>query len=108
MDQPKALALADALEAETCDALSQDAANELRRLCQYESELERLNAERDKAARKKKQSSRMMKAFCKAEGCGYTVRLSRKWADKLGAVCPEHGMMDIEIPAGAVEDPADD
>lgn len=57
---------------------------------------------------KPKQTTRQLKAVCKAEGCGYTVRLSRKWADKLGAVCPEHGMMDIEIPAGAVEDPADD
>jgi hypothetical protein len=29
--------------------------------------------------------------------CGYTVRLSAKWA-VLGAVCPKHGVMDVEKP----------
>lgn len=43
---------------------------------------------------KKKQSTRMLKACC-AE-CGYTVRLSKKWALELGAVCPTHGEMTVE------------
>lgn len=43
---------------------------------------------------KKKQSTRMLKAYC--EECGYTVRLSKKWAKKLGAICPEHGTMEVE------------
>lgn len=58
---------------------------------------------------KPKQSTRMLKATCKAiapadgEGgdpveCGYTVRLSKKWADKLGACCPRHGAIDVEFP----------
>ena len=45
---------------------------------------------------KPKQSTRLLKACCQHEGCGYTVRLSRKWALKLGAVCPEHGAMEVE------------
>lgn len=43
---------------------------------------------------KKKQSTRMLKACC--ETCGYTVRLSKKWALELGAECPAHGPMKIE------------
>lgn len=43
---------------------------------------------------KKKQSTRMLKACC--EECGYTVRLSKKWALELGAVCPTHGEMTVE------------
>lgn len=49
---------------------------------------------------KKKQSTRMLKACCSHEvdgkACGYTVRLSRKWALELGAACPAHGSMEIE------------
>ena len=45
----------------------------------------------------KKQSTRMFKAECMAEGCGYTVRLARKWVDLKGPPhCPEHGPMEIE------------
>lgn len=43
---------------------------------------------------KKKQSTRLLKAKC--EHCGYTVRLSKKWAKELGAQCPQHGGMEIE------------
>lgn len=43
---------------------------------------------------KKKQTTRMLKACC--ETCGYTVRLSKKWALELGAECPKHGPMEIE------------
>jgi hypothetical protein len=54
---------------------------------------------------KPKQKTRMLKATCKAEGCGYTVRLSKKWADELGADCPTHGRMEIDYGDAA---PADD
>lgn len=49
---------------------------------------------------KPKQSTRMLKATCAhdvdGEPCGYTVRLSKKWALKLGACCPVHGALEIE------------
>ena len=35
----------------------------------------------------------MLKACC--EECGYTVRLSKKWALELGAQCPSHGAMEV-------------
>jgi len=58
---------------------------------------------------KKKQSTRMLKATCTADvdgqPCGYTVRLSKKWAQKLGACCPAHGALEVEGADGA---PADD
>lgn len=55
---------------------------------------------------KKKQSTRMLKACC-AE-CGYTVRLSKKWAKELGALCPQHGSMDIEGLDDEPEEEGDD
>lgn len=51
---------------------------------------------------KPKQTTRMLKASCTHqddgadEPCGYTVRLSKKWALELGAVCPAHGAMEVE------------
>lgn len=49
---------------------------------------------------KPKQSTRMLKACCShqvdGKACGYTVRLSRKWALELGAACPAHGAMEVE------------
>ncbi len=50
---------------------------------------------------KPKQSTRMLKACCAVPGddgapCGYTVRLTKKWALKLGAACPVHGGMEVE------------
>ncbi len=52
----------------------------------------------------KKQGTRMLKAECQGgivngedEPCGYTIRLSKKWAE-LGAVCPAHGPMLVELP----------
>lgn len=50
---------------------------------------------------KKKQTTRMLKAACQAEGkdgkpCGYTIRLTKKWALQLGACCPVHGAMEVE------------
>lgn len=49
----------------------------------------------------KKQTTRMHKCVCRHdadhEECGYTVRLSQKWLDEVGAPhCPEHGEMAIE------------
>lgn len=53
---------------------------------------------------KKKQTTRMLKACCTKESqgedgvlrqCGYTVRLSKKWMDKLGACCPLHGVIEV-------------
>lgn len=53
-----------------------------------------------------KQKTRMLKAICETEGCGYTVRLSKKWAESLGACCPTHGNMTISD-AKAPEDDAE-
>jgi hypothetical protein len=65
--------------------------------------------ERGSSNQKKKQSTRMLKATCQAiapadgsgdtepgQPCGYTVRLSKKWALKYGACCPVHGGMEVE------------
>jgi hypothetical protein len=40
----------------------------------------------------KKQTARMIKAVCEHDdGCGYTVRLARKWIDEVGTpLCPKH------------------
>jgi len=49
-----------------------------------------------------KQSTRLLKAACEhrdegADACGYTVRVTRKWVDQLGAPhCPVHGAMEVE------------
>jgi hypothetical protein len=61
---------------------------------------------------KKKQSTRMLKAECTTvvdgEPCGYTVRLSKKWALKLGACCPVHGALEVEgADSGEPEDEED-
>ena len=35
-----------------------------------------------------------MKAECGGEGCGYTLRITAKWVDDIGApLCPRHGAM---------------
>jgi hypothetical protein len=45
----------------------------------------------------KKQTSRLLKACCQAEGCGYTVRVTSKWVDQVGAPhCPLHGAMHVD------------
>jgi hypothetical protein len=44
----------------------------------------------------KKQTTRLLKCTCRDESCGYTVRITRKWIDELGApICPApgHGQM---------------
>jgi hypothetical protein len=58
----------------------------------------------------RKQGTRMLKAECaKAEGlqpCGYTIRLSAKWA-ALGAVCPKHGAMALDVPEDVEDEGAE-
>jgi len=52
----------------------------------------------------------MFKAECRVEGCGYTVRVARKWIDAKGPpCCPEHGAMEIDgyEPGEAPEDEED-
>jgi hypothetical protein len=41
-----------------------------------------------------KQSTRMLKALCK--GCGYTIRLTRKWAEMGLPICPCGDEMEME------------
>lgn len=49
-----------------------------------------------------KQTTRLLKAACThqdegEDACGYTVRVTRKWVDQLGAPhCPVHGAMEVE------------
>ncbi|MBO0736570.1 MAG: transcription elongation protein SprT [Alphaproteobacteria bacterium] len=50
------------------------------------------------ASARKKQGTRMLKAECdgEGEGCGYTVRITRKWVDEVGPpLCPIHGEMKV-------------
>lgn len=45
-------------------------------------------------ATRKKQRGRLIKCICTAEGCGYTVRVTRKWIVDPGPPhCPVHGAM---------------
>jgi hypothetical protein len=60
----------------------------------------RLNALRP-VAQPKKQGARMLKAECIAETtdgiCGYTVRITRRWVETIGAPhCPRHGAMTLD------------
>jgi len=49
------------------------------------------------ADKPKKQRARLLKAECDGEGCGYTVRITAKWVDEIGAPhCPKHGAMSID------------
>ena len=49
------------------------------------------------ADRPKKQRTRLLKAECDGDGCGYTVRITAKWVDDIGApLCPKHGAMSID------------
>lgn len=59
----------------------------------------RLNIERGRdnrgpADRAKKQTARLLKAECSADDCGFSVRITSKWVDEIGAPhCPAHGEM---------------
>jgi hypothetical protein len=49
------------------------------------------------ADRPKKQRTRLLKAECDGESCGYTVRITAKWVDDLGPPhCPKHGAMGVD------------
>ena len=68
----------------------------------------RLNIERGRdnrpADQPKKQRARLLKAECEGEGCGYTVRITAKWVDDIGAPhCPKHGAMGVDRGEGAAE-----
>lgn len=59
------------------------------------------NSKLDRTAKggPKKQTTRMIKCVCEKDECGFTVRMSRKWIDDLGAAhCPKHGEMTYELP----------
>jgi len=64
----------------------------------------RLNIERGAdnrgpADRARKQGTRLLKAECSGEGCGYTVRITAKWVRGIGAPhCPMHGAMAVDLP----------
>jgi hypothetical protein len=49
---------------------------------------------------RKKQTTRLLKAECAGEdGCGYTVRVTKRWVDDVGAPwCPIHGEMTVTMP----------
>ena len=58
--------------------------------------------------RKKKDGIRMLRAHCPGgknsdtgefEECGYNIRLTAKWANQYGAVCPRHGPLAVEFPS---------
>ncbi len=62
----------------------------------------------------KKQGTRLLKALCGSktesyeETCGYTVRVTKKWLDEVGAPhCPIHGEMSVDKPADVDEDGGD-
>lgn len=44
----------------------------------------------------KKQSTRLLKCVCKADDCGYTVRVTAKWLEVGPPHCPLHGAMEAE------------
>lgn len=52
-------------------------------------------------AKKAKKGTYLLKAECGVEGCGYTVRVTKKWIVDAGApICPRkgHGAMICEVP----------
>lgn len=56
-----------------------------------------LNFDRQGDDSPKKQGTRLLKAECETAACGYTVRITRKWLDAIGApCCPAHGVMTVE------------
>jgi len=54
----------------------------------------------------KKQQTRHLKAECGADGCGYAVQISAKWARAALPVCPmntEHGKLVCDMPCDDVD-----
>lgn len=59
--------------------------------------IERGRDNRGPIDRPKKQGTRLLKAECSDETCGYSVRITAKWVDELGPPhCPKHGAMELE------------
>ena len=73
----------------------------------------RLNIERGAdnrgpADRAKKQTTRMLKAECETESCGFIVRVSGKQVKEIGPPhCPKHGAMTVDLPEDQCEDDAE-
>jgi hypothetical protein len=70
--------------------------------------IDRGSDNRGPADRDKKQTTRMLKAECAAEGCGYTVRVASKWVKDKGpplCPCPDHGAMAVDFPEGDKVEP---
>jgi hypothetical protein len=65
----------------------------------------RLNIERGAnnrgpADREKKQGTRILKAECEEEGCGFIVRVAASHVRNIGPPhCPKHGAMAVDLPA---------
>lgn len=60
--------------------------------------IERGATDKGPADRAKKQATRLLKAECSNETCGYTVRVTGKWVRSLGPPhCPVHGAMVVEM-----------
>jgi hypothetical protein len=53
--------------------------------------------------RPKKQGTRMLKAQCACDGCGYTIRITRKWADVGLPECPAHAAHGVMVCDGVGE-----
>lgn len=62
------------------------------------------------ADRAKKQTTRMLKAECRAPGCGYTVRVAARWIRECGPPhCPLHAAMTAPpLPQGDASDDEDE
>jgi hypothetical protein len=55
--------------------------------------------------RPKKQRTRMLKAHCDADGCGYLVRVAGQQVKDIGPPhCPKHGPMTVEFPPEAEDE----
>ena len=58
----------------------------------------------------KKQTTRHLKAECSADGCGYRVQISAKWARAALPICPmnpKHGALVCDMPEDADDLPPD-
>lgn len=69
--------------------------------------IERGATDKGPADRPKKQGTRLLKAICEHEGCGYTVRITAKWVDDLGPpICPKHDRLTVESTPADTDEPA--
>lgn len=60
----------------------------------------------DSSNAKKKQTTRLIKATCQHDGCGYNVRVTRRWLEIGPPHCPLHGAMhtDDDVPPPGDDD----